>query len=65
MTVLFFADAYTDEPKTRRGRPKERIRQIKCACWADPSDTELRELLATAEAALRALDRAGGKESAA
>jgi hypothetical protein len=65
MTVLFSADAYTDEPKTRSGRPKERIRQIKCACWVDPSDTELRELLATAEAALRALDRAGGKESAA
>ncbi len=58
MTTLTFMDAYTDKPTTRRGELEERIRQLKCACWADPGDDELRELLAQAEAALRAFDRA-------
>jgi hypothetical protein len=63
--MTFFADGYTDKPVTKRGLLEERVRQIKCATWADPGDVELKELLAVAEAELRAFDRAAGSESAA
>jgi len=57
MTVVTFIDGYRDRPTTRRGALEDRVRQLKCASWADPGDDELRELLGEAEAALRAFDR--------
>jgi hypothetical protein len=60
MTVLIFHDGYRDKPSTRRGELVERVRQLKCASWADPGDAELREQIAQAEAELAAFDRTGG-----
>ena len=54
-----FRDAYTDKPTTWRGELEERIREFKCTRWVDRGDDGLRELLAEAEAAQRAFDRAG------
>ena len=59
MTASFFTDAYTDRPTTQRGELEERVRQLKCATWADPGDADLREALAQAEAALPAFDHDG------
>jgi hypothetical protein len=59
MTLLFF-DGYRDKPTTRRGELEERIRQLKCASWADPGDGELRVQIEQLEAELAALNRGNG-----
>jgi hypothetical protein len=54
--MTYFTDAYADRPRTPRGELEERIRQLKCAAWADPSDAaELRVRIAELEAELQAL----------
>lgn len=57
---IFFRDSYHDVPATRRGRLVEEVRRAKMQYWSDPGDTELRERIAEAEAALRAFDDARG-----
>jgi hypothetical protein len=58
---LTFRDGYTDRPVTRRGELVERVRRLKVALWSDPGDRELRDEIASAEAELHALDRAGDR----
>ena len=53
---MFFCDAYTDVPATKRGRLAEEVRRLKMLLWADGNDAELREMVAQAEAALREYD---------
>jgi hypothetical protein len=60
---MFFTDGYRDKPTTLRGELEERIRQLKCASWADPGDDELRAQIEKLEAELAALNR--GNASAA
>jgi hypothetical protein len=58
--TLFFTDAYTDKPRTPGAELEERIRQLKCASWADPSDAaELRERIERLEAELHELEQGG------
>ena len=45
-TLMFFCDAYTDEPATKRGRLTEEVRRLKMLLWADGNDAELREMVA-------------------
>jgi hypothetical protein len=47
-----------DKPTTRRRVLEERIALLRIALRCDASDSDLREQLAQAEAALRAFDRA-------
>ena len=60
MTVLAFFDGYRDKPTTLRGELEQRIRQLKCASWADPGDAELRAQIEKLEAELAALNRGNG-----
>jgi len=55
----FFRDAYTDITATKRRRLVEEVRRLKMLSWADPGDTDLREMIAQTEAALRAHDARG------
>jgi hypothetical protein len=59
MTLLFF-DGYRDKPVTRRGQLEQRIRELKCASWADPGGGELRAQIEKLEAELAVLDRGNG-----
>ena len=57
--TTFFTDGYADPPRTPRAVLEERIRQLKTQSWADPGDADLREMVAQAEAELRAFDARG------
>jgi hypothetical protein len=54
---MFFRDAYTDKPATKRGALVERIRRLKVASWADPGDKELRSEIEQAESELCTYDK--------
>jgi hypothetical protein len=60
MSVL--CDDYADRPTTRRGELEDR--RLKVACWADPGDRELRDLLALAEGELLSFICRGGDNDA-
>jgi hypothetical protein len=64
MSVLFFCDDYADRPTIRRGELEERVRRLKVACWADPGDRQLRDLLALTEGELLSFIRRGGDNGA-
>jgi hypothetical protein len=51
-----FTDAYADRPIRTRDVLAERIRQLKCAYWADPGDVELKQEIEKAEQELRVFD---------
>jgi hypothetical protein len=54
-------DGYADQPTSQRSRLIEEVRRLKVMLLSDPSDPELRDRIADAEEALRALDARGAR----